>query len=88
MRKTQRPDGGAAGSKVEGRGGRPSTQSPESLQDLSSMLVVYDGQVAIGHLLPRGKLGVEAFDAADRSLGIFPDLTTAANALERGCNDA
>jgi hypothetical protein len=32
-------------------------------------------------LLPRGKQGVEAFDADERSLGIFPDQKTAAAAI-------
>jgi hypothetical protein len=31
--------------------------------------------------LLRGKAGVEAFDADDRSLGVFPDMKTAAAAV-------
>jgi hypothetical protein len=42
---------------------------------------VYDGQRCIGHVLSRGKLGVEAFDAGDVSLGIFPNMKAAANAV-------
>jgi hypothetical protein len=42
---------------------------------------VYDGQRCIGHLLLRGKLGVEAFDADNRSLGIYPDMKLAADAV-------
>jgi hypothetical protein len=44
-------------------------------------LAVYDGQTCLGFLLPRGKTGVEAFDADDRSLGTFPDLKSAADAI-------
>jgi hypothetical protein len=36
-------------------------------------LAVFDGQQFNGHLLPRGKAGVEAFDADDRSLGSLSD---------------
>jgi hypothetical protein len=34
-----------------------------------------------GHLLLRGKRGIEAFDAANHSLGAYPDLKTAAAAI-------
>jgi hypothetical protein len=43
--------------------------------------VVYDGRRCLGFLMSRGKAGVEAFDAADRSLGIFPDQKSAASAF-------
>src|SRR5262245_16533487 len=42
---------------------------------------VYDGRTCIGFLLGRGKLGVEAFDAAEQSLGTFPDQKSAARAV-------
>jgi hypothetical protein len=45
------------------------------------MLAIYSGQSCIGHLLLRGKAGVEAFDSDDQSLGIFPDTKTAADAV-------
>jgi hypothetical protein len=44
-------------------------------------LAVYDGQTCLGFLLPRGKSGVEAFDAADKSIGIFPNMKMAADAI-------
>lgn len=44
-------------------------------------LAVYDGQTCVGFLLPRGKVGFEAFDAADKSLGTFPDMKSAADAV-------
>jgi hypothetical protein len=48
-----------------------------------SALAVYSGQVCLGHILPRGKSGVEAFDADDRSLGIFSDQKSAADAVSQ-----
>lgn len=35
----------------------------------------------IGHLIERGKLGFEAFDAADQSIGVFPTAAAAVTAL-------
>jgi hypothetical protein len=46
-------------------------------------LSVYDGQTCIGHLLPRNKLGTEAYDQTDRSIGIYPSQRLAADALTR-----
>jgi hypothetical protein len=48
-----------------------------------SALAIYSGQVCLGHILPRGKAGVEAFDADDKSLGIFPDQKAAADAVSQ-----
>jgi hypothetical protein len=45
------------------------------------MVAVYDGQRCIGHVLGRGKSGCEAFDADNRSLGIFPSQREAAAAI-------
>jgi hypothetical protein len=42
---------------------------------------VYSGRECIGHLVGRGPLGVEAFDAHDKSLGIFKTAPLAASAL-------
>jgi hypothetical protein len=44
---------------------------------------VYSGRTCIGFLLPRGKQGCEAFDSTDRSLGVFPDQKSAADALSQ-----
>jgi hypothetical protein len=46
-------------------------------------LAVYDGQQCLGHLLPRGKAGVEAFGAGDKSLGVFPNQKAAADAVSK-----
>jgi hypothetical protein len=42
---------------------------------------VYDGRECIGFLLSRGRQGVEAFDAAEQSLGIFRNNREAAAAV-------
>jgi hypothetical protein len=42
---------------------------------------VYSGQDCLGFLLSRGRQGVEAYDADDRLLGIFPDKKSAADAV-------
>jgi hypothetical protein len=47
-----------------------------------SMLAVYDGSNCIGFVLRRAA-GVEAFDVADSSLGLFASEATAASALWR-----
>jgi hypothetical protein len=48
------------------------------------LLSVYDGRVCIGFVLPRGKLGWEAFDADDNSVGTFKTQAEAAAALDGG----
>jgi len=48
---------------------------------------VFDGQQCIGHLISRGKIGVEAFDRDDKSLAIFRWLTDAIGALSDGNGD-
>jgi hypothetical protein len=45
---------------------------------------VYNGRECIGRIVCRGKLGFEAFDASGRSLGIFPSLKRAADAVSDG----
>jgi hypothetical protein len=47
----------------------------------TGMFSVYDGQQCIGHLMRRGKFGVEAFGANDESLGIYPTQKEAMQAL-------
>jgi hypothetical protein len=42
---------------------------------------VYDGRTRIGFIVNRGRAGFEAFDAGERSLGVFPDLRRAADAV-------
>lgn len=45
-----------------------------------ALLAVYSGQICVGFLMPR-RDGVEAFDAADRLLGTFPDQQSAGDAI-------
>jgi hypothetical protein len=51
-------------------------------------LAVYDGQVCLGHLLLRGKAGVEAYNTDDRFLGVFPNLKAAADAVSASAKEA
>jgi hypothetical protein len=44
-------------------------------------IAVYAGQTCLGFLLPRDKSGIEAFDADEHSLGLFPDQKSAAAAV-------
>jgi hypothetical protein len=49
-----------------------------------AMLAVYTddiGRHVLGHILARGLTGFEAFDSADRSIGIFNSQSAAAIAL-------
>ena len=55
--------------------------------DEPTCLSIYDGQRCVGHLILRGRQGVEAFDADDRSLGIFPDQKAAVAAIPVGGRD-
>jgi hypothetical protein len=48
---------------------------------VSPMTYVYDGREALGHVIARGKAGFEAFDADDKSVGLFPSQREAANAV-------
>jgi hypothetical protein len=60
---------------------------PEQAAPQPSIQSVYSVRAHLGFLLSRGKLGTEAFDADQRSLGIFPDSATAANEIERAARD-
>jgi hypothetical protein len=97
---TRNPRGGDAGAprilRAAGRRGRaPSkTKSPKTQVEapgeltwaVSAIRVVYDGRQCLGHLLLRGKLGVEAFDRNDVSLGIYPDQRSAADAVSEAAS--
>jgi hypothetical protein len=47
-------------------------------------LAAYEGQRCIGFVCSRGKLGFEAFDSEERSLGIYATQREAAAAIMRG----
>ena len=58
------------------------SKSPrQELSDRPGILSVYSGQECAGFLLSRGKSAVEAFNAANKSLGIFRTQQAAANAI-------
>jgi hypothetical protein len=44
-------------------------------------MVLYADDRCLGHVIRRGRDGVEAFDQQDRSLGLFQDVTAAADAI-------
>jgi hypothetical protein len=50
----------------------------------SPLLSAYDGQRCIGFVCSRGKLGFEAFDTEERSLGIYATQREASAAIMRG----
>jgi hypothetical protein len=52
------------------------------------MLSVYDGRTCVGFIIGRGRLGFEAFDAGQRSLGIFPTQRAAADAVSESGRSA
>jgi hypothetical protein len=44
---------------------------------------VHNGKECVGHVIARGKTGFEAYDADDKSLGVFPSSREAAAVLVR-----
>ena len=47
----------------------------------ASLLSVFDGRECIGFIIARGKVGFEAFDSDQRSLGTFLSQREAAEAI-------
>ena len=47
----------------------------------SSWAAVYAGDTCVGHLFARHRLGYEAFDLDDKSLGVFPSPPSAVLAI-------
>jgi hypothetical protein len=54
----------------------------------SAMTPIVSNGRCVGFLLRRGREGIEAFDADERSLGIFNDPISAANAVQRSAVSA
>jgi hypothetical protein len=48
------------------------------------MSYIYDGRECLGFVLARGKLGFEALDREEHSLGLFSTQREAATAIMRG----
>jgi hypothetical protein len=55
----------------------------ETSKPRDSLVTVMDGREYLGALIRRGPSGVEGFDAEDKSIGMFPDDSAAANELWR-----
>jgi hypothetical protein len=53
---------------------------------LSPLSYMTDGREAIGHIIARGRLGFEAFDREEVSLGTFNTQAAAANAVFDAAN--
>jgi hypothetical protein len=53
-----------------------------------NFLSLYDGRECLGFLLPRGPMGVEAFNANTESLGIYPNQKLAADAISAAASKA
>jgi hypothetical protein len=50
----------------------------------ASLACVYSGQVCLGFVINRAAAGFEAFNADEKSLGLFPTQREAAAAIMRG----
>jgi hypothetical protein len=71
--------------RVDQLGGKIGSEATSENPALQS---VYSGQTCLGFLLNRGKLGIEAFDAAEHSPGIFPTLKEAGDAVSHAAGGA
>ena len=60
-----------------------STDGTAGITARSSPTVSDDGQTCIGFVFSRGKLGFEAFDNDEKSIGLFPTQRAAAAAVMR-----
>ena len=58
--------------------------APATAARSSPLLSAYDGQRCIGFVCSRGKLGFEAFDSEERSLGVYGTQHEATAAIMRG----
>jgi hypothetical protein len=56
-----------------------SQQAARAQRPILTMVIA--GSKAIGTILSRGRAGYEAFDPAERSLGVFPDIKGAHAAI-------
>ena len=51
-----------------------------------SLVSAYSGQCCLGFVINRGATGFEAFNADEKSLGLFPTQREAAAAIMRGAS--
>jgi len=56
---------------------------PNETAEPSRLVSVMNGDTCVGFLIHLGPHGVEAFDAAEKSLGSFPDAPRATAAIEK-----
>ena len=77
----RRLDSAGAGRDVRSLGNASSPTGPTSKSQKFSLVSVTSGRDCIGHIVCRGRAGFEAFDRDDVSLGIYPDMPSAANAI-------
>jgi hypothetical protein len=61
----------------------PASPSDEVLAPIPRLVRVMSGGACAGFLMNLGVRGVEAFDADEKSLGVFPDVISAATAVEK-----
>jgi len=54
-----------------------------SVEEVFDAVHVMAGERCIGHLVSTGRLVIEAFSAADGTLGLFPDRPAAAAAITK-----
>jgi hypothetical protein len=73
-RKTRKPRPAFSSGKSRSRQANPTDLAMQAL-------AVYSGTVCLGHIMLRGKAGVEAYDRDDKSIGIYPDQKAAADAV-------
>jgi hypothetical protein len=59
-------------------------RSREATSTKPALQFVYNGRECIGRIACLGRRGFEAFDADGRSLGVFPSLKRAADAVSDG----
>jgi hypothetical protein len=53
----------------------------KSFTNSPSVLAVYSGQQCIGHVIRRGRAGIEAFDIEGQSVGLFTTMHDAMTAV-------
>ena len=59
------------------------TTPTNSRKDTSRLIPLVNGGVCAGFLISLGPRGVEAFSKDEKSLGIFPNASSAATAVEK-----
>jgi hypothetical protein len=63
------------------RPARPTRSTHERSASAAAMISIFDGRQCIGHVLCRGRMGFEAFNGEDVSLGVFANQKDAIAAI-------